>query len=171
MASGLSTVCNFDITPSTIARAMVTPIHHTTRSLYSSLTSATPIHHNWDGSSYHWNTATTNQCRHNPSPLGLQQYPLSTSCSRSYSYKPSPTGPTQLDNIGAISNGEEYSLRWKSILYFDGGWQRKGLAKMWTLRRYVMERDSWGDKSIIVWGAIEINQKSWTSYLSEYLPR
>ena len=73
------------------------PSHHTTtRSLYSAPTSARPIHHNWYGSSYHWNTTTTHQCRHRPSPLGLQQYPLSASCSRSYSYKPSPTGTTAM---------------------------------------------------------------------------
>ena len=113
MASWLSTGCNFDITPPTIARAMVTPIHHATRSLYSTPTSARPIHHNWDGSSYHWNTATTRQCRHCPSPLGLQHYPLSTSYSMSYSYKPPPTGTTQLVNFGAISNGEEYSSQMK----------------------------------------------------------
>ena len=86
------------------------PSHHiTTRSLCSAPTSAIYIHHsNRDDASYHWNTATTNQCRHRPSPLGLKQYPLSTSCSRSYSYKPPPTGTTAM--------GYE---QWRRVLFSD----------------------------------------------------
>ena len=119
-----------------------------------------PIQHNkWDGPSYHWNTAMTHQCRHRPSPLGLQQYPLSTSCSRSYSYKSSPTGTTAVGHSSstlALSAMEKSPLlRWKSVLYFDGGWQSTGLAKKrWWRETHGVGKASW------FWAAIGINHKA-----------
>ena len=57
-----------------------------------------------------WNTATTHQCRHHLSPLGLQQCSLSTSCLRSYSYN---YNGLQIVNIGTISIGEDSSSHMK----------------------------------------------------------
>ena len=148
LTSGLSTVCNIDITaPPTIARAVVTPEspHHDKIALFTTTTET----------SYHSNTATTPKWRHRPSPLGLQQYPLSTSCWRSYSYKPSPTGTTAMGHSSstlALSAMEKSPSQMKvGSVFFDG-------------ERYadacVMERDSWGGQSIMAWRAIGINRKA-----------
>ena len=98
----------------------------------------------------------THQCRHCPSPLGLQQYQLSTSCMRSYSYKQSPRGTTAVGHSSSklpLSAMEKsLLLRWKSVLYFNCGWQGTGLAKKrWMLHRcmcdgerpYGMGKASW----------------------------
>ena len=169
LTSGLSTVFNIDITPPTIACAVVileSP-HHDMIALFCA-TSARPIHHNnWDSSSYNWNTATTHQCWHRPLPLGLQQYSLSTTARGPILTNHHWQERLQwLVNIGAISHGEEE----RGVLFSDESrfcistvdgsvqvWRRKGEH---YVDACVMERDSWGGQSIMVWGAITITHKA-----------
>ena len=124
------TVCNIDI----IAPTSSTSHHTTTRLLYSAPTFARPVHHdNSDGSSYHWNTATTHQCRHRPSPLGLQQYPLSMSCSRSCYYKPTLTGTTAMGHISstlALSAMEKSSVFRRRMAEYGSGEEEVNVTQM-----------------------------------------
>ena len=91
-----------------------------------------------------WNTEMSHQCRHRPSPLGLQQYPLSMFCWRSYSYKPSPNRPStwtiSSSTLGASSNGEESSSQMKVCSVFQRRWLSMGLVKKrWTLHKCICD--------------------------------
>ena len=116
LMSGLSTVCNIDITPPTaptIAHALVVP--------------ESPHHNKWDGSSNHWNTATTHQCWHHLSPIIHCQHPARGPILTNVTDRYDCNWP-QLVNISTISNGEESSsqikvsslFRWQMAEYWSG---------------------------------------------------